>query len=198
MYKTEIAWWRWLNKLTRMMQYLLNTKELTLTLEPNKHPNWFLDRSHLAHKYCGQDTSWRHRVYLSLQQQSTKITKVQFYQQKTAKIKQQTHTTPGRELFFVADKIKKGEVKVEFCPTHDMLRDLFTKPLQSTLFIHVRERYSHVQECVGKSKNWWKANMDGKSIITVRRTKALAFYFQDKPCHQICHGSLVKIPRICW
>jgi len=27
-------------KLTRVMQYICNTKELTLTLEPNKQPNW--------------------------------------------------------------------------------------------------------------------------------------------------------------
>ena len=31
-------------------------------------------------------------------------------------------------------KIKKGEVKVALCPTHDMLADFFTKPLQGTLF----------------------------------------------------------------
>ena len=36
--------------------------------------------------------------------------------------------------FFVTDKIKKGEVKVALCPTHDMLADFFTKPLQGALF----------------------------------------------------------------
>ena len=35
---------------------------------------------------------------------------------------------------FVTEKIKKGEVKVGFCPTHNMLMDFFTKPLQGTLF----------------------------------------------------------------
>jgi len=30
------------------------------------------------------------------------------------------------------DKIKKGEVKVAFCPTHKMLADFFTKPLQGS------------------------------------------------------------------
>jgi len=37
--------------------------------------------------------------------------------------------------FFVTDMIKNGEVKVAFCPTHDMLADFFTKPLQGTLFM---------------------------------------------------------------
>jgi len=36
--------------------------------------------------------------------------------------------------FFITYKIKKGEVKVAFCPTHDMLMDFFTKPLLGVLF----------------------------------------------------------------
>jgi len=36
--------------------------------------------------------------------------------------------------FFIADKIKKGEVKVAFCPTTNMLGDFFTKPLQGSTF----------------------------------------------------------------
>ena len=42
--------------------------------------------------------------------------------------------------FFVTDKIKKGDVKVAFCPTHDVLGDFFTKPLQGSLFIRMREK----------------------------------------------------------
>jgi len=41
--------------------------------------------------------------------------------------------------FFITDKIKKGDVKVAFCPTHDMLGDFFTKPLQGSPFIRMRE-----------------------------------------------------------
>jgi len=36
--------------------------------------------------------------------------------------------------FFVSDKIKKGEVKVAFCPTTNMLADFFTKPLEGSAF----------------------------------------------------------------
>jgi hypothetical protein len=32
--------------------------------------------------------------------------------------------------FFVTDNIKKGNMRVEYCPTDDMLADFFTKPLQ--------------------------------------------------------------------
>ena len=41
--------------------------------------------------------------------------------------------------FFITDKIKKGEVKVAFCPTQNMLADFFTKPLQGSMFICMRE-----------------------------------------------------------
>jgi len=70
--------------------------------------------------------------------------------------------------FFMTDKIKKGEVKEAFCPMHNMLADLFTKPLQGRIFIHMRdkilnlpaiENHRHSQECVGNQEKIEK--MDG-------------------------------------
>ena len=40
----------------------------------------------------------------------------------------------------MTDKIKKGEVKVAFCSTHDMSGDFIIKPLQGTLFARMREK----------------------------------------------------------
>ena len=40
--------------------------------------------------------------------------------------------------FFVKDKVDSGEVKIEFCPTEQMLADYFTKPLQGELFRRYR------------------------------------------------------------
>jgi len=39
----------------------------------------------------------------------------------------------------VTDKIKKDEVKIEFCLIHNMLADFFTKPLQGALFVRMRQ-----------------------------------------------------------
>ena len=36
--------------------------------------------------------------------------------------------------FFVKDIVDKGEEKVEYCPTLQMLSDFFTKPLQGALY----------------------------------------------------------------
>ena len=40
--------------------------------------------------------------------------------------------------FLITDKIKKGEISVDYCPTEDMLADYFTKPLQGSLFRRLR------------------------------------------------------------
>ena len=40
--------------------------------------------------------------------------------------------------FFVADRIKSGEMKVDYCPTEKMLGDFFTKPLQGAKFREFR------------------------------------------------------------
>ena len=36
--------------------------------------------------------------------------------------------------FFIKDRIDKGEVSVDYCPTYLMLADYFTKPLQGRMF----------------------------------------------------------------
>ena len=41
--------------------------------------------------------------------------------------------------FFIKDRIKKKEVKPEYCPTHSMLADYFTKPLQGEQFRMMRD-----------------------------------------------------------
>ena len=41
--------------------------------------------------------------------------------------------------FFVKDRIDKKELKVEYCPTHLMLADYFSKPLRGKLFREQRE-----------------------------------------------------------
>jgi KUP system potassium uptake protein len=64
--------------------------------------------------------------------------------------------------FFVADRVKNGELRIEYCPTDDMLADFFTKPLQGSKFrtfrcriLNLSESVDHSsrtdpQECVGK------------------------------------------------
>jgi hypothetical protein len=64
--------------------------------------------------------------------------------------------------FFVADRVKNGEMRIEYCPTDDMNGDFFTKPLQGSKFRKFRRIVLNSpedvdlcnrpvsQECVGK------------------------------------------------
>jgi histone deacetylase 1/2 len=49
------------------------------------------------------------------------------------------------QYFFVADRIANGEVKVEYCPTGDMLADFFTKPLQGSTFRKFRNEIMNLK-----------------------------------------------------
>ena len=40
--------------------------------------------------------------------------------------------------FFVKDSIEKGDTRMEYCPTHLMLADLFTKTLMDKMFRKLR------------------------------------------------------------
>ena len=42
--------------------------------------------------------------------------------------------------FFITDRVSKGEVSVEWCPTGDMIGDYMTKPLQGALFRKFRDQ----------------------------------------------------------
>ena len=46
--------------------------------------------------------------------------------------------------FFVKDRIASGEMKVDYCPTKEMVADFFTKPLQGALFAKLRNEIMNV------------------------------------------------------
>ena len=43
-------------------------------------------------------------------------------------------------FFFTKDMEERKEIKLEYCPTEDMLADFLTKPLQGALFIRMRDK----------------------------------------------------------
>ena len=47
--------------------------------------------------------------------------------------------------YFVTDQINCGEIKLQYCPTTEMLGNYFTKPLQGTLFNKFRDRVLNTQ-----------------------------------------------------
>ena len=43
------------------------------------------------------------------------------------------------KYFFITDLIKRGEVRIEYCPTDSMIADYMTKPLIGAKFYHFRD-----------------------------------------------------------
>jgi len=75
--------------------------------------------------------------------------------------------------FFASDRISKGELKVQYCPTMDMVADFFTKPLQGNLFRKFRALILNLP-----GEDLKLVGSDHRSVLKqVSRTK----YRQDDP-----------------
>ena len=48
--------------------------------------------------------------------------------------------------FFVTDRVKSGELGIQYCPTEEMIADFFTKPLQGAKFRKFRDLVLNIQE----------------------------------------------------
>ena len=47
-------------------------------------------------------------------------------------------------FYFVADRVASGDLRIEHCPTEEMLADYFTKPLQGALFYRLRDQIMNI------------------------------------------------------
>jgi hypothetical protein len=52
-------------------------------------------------------------------------------------------------FYFITDRIRQGEISVEWCPTGDMIMDYMTKPTQGALFKKFRDQIMGVVEAQG-------------------------------------------------
>ena len=71
---------------------------------------------------------------------SSRTTRVQYSWKRTVKhqaVREQSISAFA--IFFVTDRINKGDVSVAWCPTDDMTGDFFTKPNQGALFRRFRD-----------------------------------------------------------
>jgi hypothetical protein len=50
--------------------------------------------------------------------------------------------------FWVTDLVKRGLVTIEYCPTADMVADLFTKPVQGPTFNRLRDKVMGNTPCI--------------------------------------------------
>ena len=100
--------------------------------------------------------------------------------------------------FWSTDRIKNGNIQVEYCPTDEMVADYNTKPLQGKGFVNFRrgimgwdhisvayKGYTHPKERVGNNKKKVSndSNSDHAKIVERRkRTYAEAVKMQNEEC----------------
>ena len=85
--------------------------------------------------------------------------------------------------FFVTDRIAKQELKVEWCPTGDMIADFMTKPLQGGLFKKFRDLIMGIKPVDSDSMI---RSQPSSTKIKNRRGTSLASV--DMPTPQECLG----------
>ena len=83
-----------------------------------------------------------------LEEQGYKIIENTFYQdnQSAMKLEKNGRMSCGQKsryidirYFFIKDRLLSENIKIEYCPTEQMIADFFTKPLQGQLFAKLRE-----------------------------------------------------------
>ena len=48
------------------------------------------------------------------------------------------------DIFFIKDRVASNEIRIEYCPTEDMIADFFTKPLQGKQFYKLRDQVMNI------------------------------------------------------
>ena len=90
---------------------------------------------------------WKLRTVESRRTLFSKTTGVQCYLRRMGKLPVVSRTKHiNIRYFFVTDRIKKGDLKVEWCPTDEMIADFWTKPNQGSLFRKFRDRIMGVEQ----------------------------------------------------
>ena len=90
--------------------------------------------------------------------------------------------------FFVKDRVDKGEISVEYCPTHLMIADFFTKPLTGKLFHRFRNiimGYESIFSLEEKNFSFKERvrNVNEKSDVERKRGKSVTGVNKNKPTY---------------
>jgi hypothetical protein len=81
--------------------------------------------------------------------------------------------------FFVTNRIKKGELSMEWCPTDDMLGDFWTKPTQGKQFTRVRDQIRTCTNAVWTTGVCW-TEWNIQSQVTKSHTPVLRKWLAEQ------------------
>ena len=67
-------------------------------------------------------------------------------------------------FYFVADRVASGDLRIEHCPTEEMVADYFTKPLQGALFYRMRDHIMNIDP----SSSYHSSRASQRSVLVDR------------------------------
>eukprot|EP00804_Cyclotella_cryptica_P002560 CCRYP_010401-RA/>CCRYP_010401-RA protein AED:0.15 eAED:0.13 QI:0/0/0/0.5/1/1/8/0/1350 len=131
-------------KLKRVLQYLLGTKHMKLTLSVDNlsQIKWWVDASYNTHEDCKGQTG----AMMSLGEGAVdnKSTILLATNGRWSSSKRTKHIKS--RYFFVKDRVEQGDLEVQHMPTDKMWSDILTKPKQGKVFREMRGKLMNVPE----------------------------------------------------
>ena len=91
--------------------------------------------------------------------------------------------------FFITDRIEKKEVRVEYCPTGEMVADFFTKPLQGVLFCQFQNRIMGSDPVTNTMSQDHRSVLNKPDLNLAREESQLARQLVNQPAGQ-CSGPI--------
>ncbi|KAI2495312.1 Reverse transcriptase (RNA-dependent DNA polymerase) [Fragilaria crotonensis] len=139
-------------KLGRTMMYLRGTAKMPLTLEADgcNVVKCSTEAELVGVNDILPQALWT-RYFLEAQGYAVKESIVYQDNKSTILLAENGKSSSGKRTrhiniryFFIKDRVASGEVKIEYCPTNEMVGDFFTKPLQGMQFIKFRDEIMNV------------------------------------------------------
>jgi hypothetical protein len=100
------------------------------------------------------------RYFLGAQDYGVKDNILNQDNQSAIKLERNGRASSGKRMrhiniryFFIKDRIGSGELKVQYCPTDEMLADFFTKPLQGAIFRRLRAKIMNIDPATDWSQD---------------------------------------------
>jgi hypothetical protein len=72
--------------------------------------------------------------------------------------------------YFITDRIDRGDLKVEYCPTEDLVADFYTKPLQGQLFRKFRSIIMNLKDLVR-----YALTRERRSVLEIRSFERVVY-----------------------
>ncbi len=107
------------------------------------------EAEYVAMSAAVQESVWLHQLISELTDSSLGINPVLIYEDNQAAIAMAKNPQFHIEIkhHFICDQIARGIIKLEYCPTSQMIADILTKGLSRDSFSELRKNSGVIEQC---------------------------------------------------